>query len=143
MQPLAEKAAPKPKFQIPPLSTGGLGLSTLVDATGKTQEEKDVEKLVNGQTSTNPGAATQQSDMVPPLEINGKKIADAVPSGVNYGNEVEKIIEKTKVSEQQPSPIKKKPFIPPLLGAKNLGMSTIMNADGKTQEELDVEATVN
>ena len=27
---------------------------------------------------------------------------------------------------------KKKPFIPPLLGAKNLGMSTLQNADGKT-----------
>ena len=35
---------------------------------------------------------------------------------------------------------KKKPFIPPLLGAKNLGMSTLVQANGKTQEEMDVES---
>lgn len=38
--------------------------------------------------------------MIPPLEINGKKIADAVPTGVNHGNKVEKIIEEIKVSER-------------------------------------------
>ena len=43
---------------------------------------------------------------------------------------------------QPTQPQKKKPFIPPLTGAKNLGMSTLMNENGKTQEELDVEATV-
>ena len=36
--------------------------------------------------------------MIPPLEINGKKIADAVPTGVNHGNKVEEII--SKVSER-------------------------------------------
>lgn len=51
---MTEEAAPRPvvnhgvgKFKIPQLRTAGLGLSTLVDATGKTQEEKDVENLVN------------------------------------------------------------------------------------------------
>ena len=39
--------------------------------------------------------------MVPPLEINGKKIADAVPQGVNHGDNVERIIEETKVSERR------------------------------------------
>ena len=99
--------------------------------------------------------------MVPALEINGKKIAEAVPSGVNYGNRVDQIIEETKVEDSQasnqsmkqkpdmndqvqdpPQPIKKKPFIPPLLGAKNLGMSTLVQANGKTQEENDVAGLV-
>ena len=82
--------------------------------------------------------------MVPALEIKGKKIADEVPAGVNHGDKVDKLIEETKVV-QTPSTMapKKRPFIPPLLGAKNLGMSTLMNENGKTQEELDVEATVN
>ena len=40
-------------------------------------------------------------------------------------------------------PKKKMPFIPPLLGAKNLGMSTLIQANGKTQEEMDVENQVN
>ena len=39
-------------------------------------------------------------------------------------------------------PVKKKPFIPPLLGAKNLGMSTLVQANGKTQEEMDVDNLV-
>ena len=38
--------------------------------------------------------------------------------------------------------VKKKPFIPPLLGAKNLGMSTLVQANGKTQEEMDVDNLV-
>ena len=70
--------------------------------------------------------------MIPSLEINGKKIADAVPQGVNHGDNVEKIIEETKVSERPQPQAKKKPFIPPLLGAKSLGLSTLMNADGLT-----------
>ena len=34
--------------------------------------------------------------------------------------------------ESKAPPAKKKPFIPPLLGAKNLGMSTLVQANGKT-----------
>ena len=41
-----------------------------------------------------------------------------------------------------PAPAKKKPFIPPLLGAKNLGMSTLIQENGKTQEEMDVDNLV-
>ena len=44
--------------------------------------------------------------------------------------------------QQQPAAAKKKPFIPPLLGAKNLGMSTLIQENGKTQEEMDVENQV-
>lgn len=36
--------------------------------------------------------------MVPPLEIKGKIIADAVPVGVNHGDKVEKLVNETKVS---------------------------------------------
>lgn len=43
---------------------------------------------------------------------------------------------------QAPAPVKKKPFIPPLLGAKNLGMSTLIQENGKTQEEMDVDNLV-
>ena len=44
--------------------------------------------------------------------------------------------------QESKPPQKKKPFIPPLLGAKNLGMSTLVQANGKTQEEMDVESQV-
>jgi len=47
------------------------------------------------------------------------------------------------LSQQEPAPpAKKKPFIPPLLGAKNLGMSTLIGDNGKTQEEMDVDRLV-
>ena len=82
------KAAGIGKFKIPPLKTGGLGMSTLQDANGKTQEEKDVENLVN--------AGKKEAEMVPPMEIKGKVVADAVPVGVNHGDKVEKIIEESK-----------------------------------------------
>ena len=42
----------------------------------------------------------------------------------------------------QALPQKKKPFIPPLLGAKNLGMSTLVQENGKTREEMDVDNLV-
>ena len=113
------------KFKIPPLKTAGLGFSTILDADGKTQEEKDVENLVKQGKQ----AAVK---MVPPLEINGKKISDAVPVGVNHGDKVNQIVSATKISERKVQHVKKKPFIPPLLGAKNLGMSTLMNENGKT-----------
>ena len=38
----------------------------------------------------------------------------------------------TPQEESKAPPAKKKPFIPPLLGAKNLGMSTLVQANGKT-----------
>ena len=44
--------------------------------------------------------------------------------------------------ERPAAPVKRKPFIPPLLGAKNLGMSTLVKENGKTQEEIDVENQV-
>ena len=93
---------------------------------------------------------TDSNMMVPSLEIKGKIIAEAVPKGVNHGDQVQKYIDQTKVSdsnsqftaEQPQNAPKKKPFIPPLTGAKNLGFSTLMNEDGKTQEELDVETQI-
>ena len=109
------------------------GQSNTAYATDQTKEEKDVKNIVSE------GAA--QTNMVPALEIKGKVIALEVPANVNFGNQVERIVEETKT--QPTTAPKKKPFIPPLTGAKNLGFSTLMNKDGKTQEELDVEATVN
>ena len=72
--------------------------------------------------------------MVPALEIKGQLIAGEVPTGVNFGNQVASIVGSAQVGTMnQPSqPQKKKPFIPPLTGAKNLGMSTLMNENGKT-----------
>ena len=40
--------------------------------------------------------------------------------------------EEGALMPEAPKAVKKKPFIPPLLGAKNLGMSTLQNAEGKT-----------
>ena len=40
---------PKKPFAVPSLKIGGLGMSTLVKEDGKTQEEQDVDKLVNEQ----------------------------------------------------------------------------------------------
>ena len=90
--------APKKKPFIPPLlGAKNLGMSTLIQANGKTQEENDVAKNVG----SNIQAPPQPAQIQPPQQ-------------------------------------KKKPFIPPLLGAKNLGMSTLIQANGKTQEENDV-----
>ena len=33
--------------------------------------------------------------MVPALEIKGKVVADSVPLGVNFGNQVDRIVEET------------------------------------------------
>ena len=50
----------------------------------------------------NTGAGIDSSSsniMIPSLEIKGKLIAEAVPTGVNHGDLVEKIIDETKVSD--------------------------------------------
>ena len=44
----ARPNAARPRFQVPALKVGGLGLSSIVGTDGKTQEERDVAALVKG-----------------------------------------------------------------------------------------------
>ena len=59
---------------------------------------QEVIKAMNIEQNT-PEAENDSSSniMVPSLEIKGQLIAEAVPLGVNHGNNVEKIIDETKV----------------------------------------------
>ena len=86
---------------------------------GKTREEMDVASTVSG----NKMAAQMRQSPAPTV---------LTPSHD----------QQSQLTQQTQPPKKKMPFIPPLKGAANLGLSTLIQENGKTKEEQDVASTV-